>query len=105
MSIPNKLSLIYKVKSILKTKNLKKTKQTVMFLRSPKHFKRGKQFLSLYTSYIVKSMSFTNIATFNIVFLSSKSLYNLFYFLYLKSCLPEQNLKKITIKFNIKIKF
>lgn len=105
MFTEDKLYINYKIKNILKVKTLKKTKQTVMFLRSPKHFKRGKQFLSKYTSYIFKSIELVGVNTSNIPFLPHKYLYNLLLYLYLKANLPEQNLKKVSLKFNLIVRF
>ena len=101
----NKLIITCKLKINLKNKKIKKTKQSVMFLRSPKHFKRGKQFLFHYSSYVIKTININNINTTRLICLPHKQLSNIIFYSYLKSSIPKQSVKKISLKYNVKVNF
>lgn len=93
-------------KSTNDKENVKKTKYKTMFVRSPKHFKDGKQFINLYKLNKLKVYKIFNKNIF-IILIYSKNL-NLYYsilnFLNL-SYLPEKNPISIKITTYINISF
>ena len=75
-----------------------------MFLRSPKHFKKGKQFLNLYSGVTIKTFNFLKINTWLITIFSSYYIRNLIFLTLIKSLLPNEVLKKVSIKYTVSIK-
>lgn len=79
----------------------KKKNTRLMFLRAPKHFKTGKQFINYFKN--TKQLIYKNyvLNTKNFIFLSSQQLYNLYTLFILKSNLPEFKINKVTYKFKL----
>lgn len=75
-----------------------------MFLRAPKHFKVGKQFIfnrytticSVYTVWVKNTYTFVGY--------NSVKLFKLLNSLFIKNLLPELKINKITVKFKISVK-
>lgn len=87
-----------KYKTNVKNKKIKKSK--LMFLRAPKHFKVGKQFLVNQQRIQIKKFNIKNIDYRLIILLKSFNLHN-FYINFDKEIIPEAIITKITYKFKI----
>ena len=74
----------------------------IMFLRAPKHFKVGKQFISQNFSVCTKQITLKNIQVTPLGLISYKKLFNLCY-LFNKNVLPELHLTRITCIFLLRI--
>ena len=91
----------------MKTANTKNN-MPVMFLRSPKHFKAGKQFMNFYSkNYRLSNNIGVNTALINIFFLKKKSNATIYRFFknYSYNILPDLNVERISIKTSIIVKF
>ena len=97
----NRLFIFYTIKSFLK----KKKRESVMFVRSPKHFKRGKQFLFYYCTTVHKILKCHKVNTNNLIYFKSQTLYNIFFSTFLKTTLMGQKLLKVSYKYTVNIKF
>lgn len=106
-SSKNIVTIIYSYKILLKHskyknvyKVLKKKKSSIMFLRAPKHFKVGKQFIFNY-SLISKKVLKINIKNiYYLIHLNPKSLFSLLS-IFNKNTLPEVQTTRITTVFYI----
>ena len=86
-----------------KYKFFKKTNPT-MFLRSPKHFKDGKQIIFSHKRIVHNNYLFKNINN-SLIFFAKTTLQKLLYPVIWHQTLPEFIKRKIIIKNNQKIKF
>jgi hypothetical protein len=79
----------------------KKKQSTLMFLRAPKHFKAGKQFIRYFKNTKKITHHPFSLNTKSFIFLSSKQLYSLYFTYILKNSLPEFKINRVTYKFKL----
>ena len=86
-------------------KTSKKHQQPLMFLRAPKHFKAGKQFINYFVSQINYKHNISNIKPKPFLFLTPQQLYIIYYNYILRCNFPGSKLYKVTYKFKLHIMF